>query len=135
MHARKSNRPLCIITTFSLLTLLSHYNGYVQCYAHNYGSNIILFYINAVLGIYMLFLVTAYFNNLSFKWNKTISQGTILILGFHYLFIIFLNEIYKTNNLGITMLYALFIIIIFIPIIQFIHNYFPWIIGKKANAN
>lgn len=135
MYARKSNRLLCIITTFSLLTLLSHYNGYVQCYAHNYGSNIILFYINAVLGICMLFLVTTYFNNLSFKWNKTISQGTILILGFHYLFIIFLNEIYKTNNLGITMLYALFIIIIFIPIIQFIHNYFPWIIGKKANTN
>lgn len=51
------------------------------------------------------------------------------------LFIIFFNEIYKTNNLGITMLYALFIIIIFIPIIQFIHNYFPWIIGKNKNTN
>lgn len=134
-YTKKINRLLCIIITFSLLILLSQYNGYVQCYAHNYGNNIILFYINAVLGIYTLFLITTYLNNLSLKWNKTISQGTILILGFHYLFIIFFNEIYKTNNLGITMLYALFIIIIFIPIIQFIHNYFPWIIGKNKNTN
>lgn len=119
-----------ILLVFVILLFLSRLNGYVMCYAHNYGNNMILFYINALLGVYMLYLITIHLNNVSCRWNQIISKGTILILGFHYLLIIFFNKICHTDNLIVTMVYAFLILVVFIPIIELTLKNFPWIMGK-----
>lgn len=79
----------------------------------------------------MLYQISAYLNNIRCRCNLIISQGTILILGFHYLLIIIFNKIYHTNDLMITMMYAFLILIAFIPIIKFALIKFPWIVGKN----
>lgn len=122
---------LHIFLVFAILLFSSSLNGYVMCYAHNYGNNMILFYINALLGVYCLYLITTIFKyNVSCRWNQIISKGTILILGFHYLLIILFNKICHTDNLIVTMICAFLILVVFIPIIELTLKSFPWIIGK-----
>jgi fucose 4-O-acetylase-like acetyltransferase len=67
---------------FFIIIFLCKINGRIDINIFNYGRNIILFYITAILGVFMVINISTIF----IKENiliKTISNGTILILAYH----------------------------------------------------
>ena len=54
-------------------------------YRNDYGGNIFLFYVNALLGILLCYMLCKKYGMFTFdnKYIRVISVGTIIILAFH----------------------------------------------------
>lgn len=114
---------LLIIVTF----LLSNYNGRVGIFSFTFGRNLFLYYLIAIIGTFGLFVLTSYLNSFSNKYVYTISIGTIVIMGLHKFFLLFLSD-YLDNG----YLLSILIIMIIYPIILIFKKYIPSLAGVKS---
>lgn len=105
------------------------YNDDVRIYTSYYGDNIFLYLLGGVSGTAMIFFISKYLGKYNFKFLKTISVGSIIILGFHIFFIQIIEKIYPESSL-LEYIWSLLIILLFVPIISFSQKYFPILIGK-----
>lgn len=115
---------------------LSYKNGVATVVIADYGENIILFYILGGTGSIMLILISklkTIFKN--WTWVRTLSIGSILVLGFHMHFVrLFRGVIFKELNVPSDYgcyIASVIILISFIPISSFAMKYVPFLIGKK----
>ena len=103
------------------------YNDYVALYCCHYGNSMILFLLGGLAGSVMIFAVSKLAGSAP-NPIVILSQGTIIILGFHKLFIDLMKEIFPAS-VGDAVQAAL-IVLIFVPLIVLIGKYFPLIAGK-----
>ena len=105
-----------------------YYNGMVNMYMCSYGRNILLFFVGGIAGTVMLYALSKLTHG-GYKYVKTISIGSIIILGFHGHFINTIR-IFFSNPCYLDFLFAFLILVLFIPIILLSSMYFPCLIGK-----
>ena len=133
----KNNFKLYIIPLFSLNFLISYYNLKVDMWGNTYG-NIFLFFLGAYSGIFFVILLV---NNLLYqsKILQYIGRNSLIILAFHRraqtitkVLVVFILKIsIPTNNIIFDIFYSIWEIILCVPIIYIINEYFPYIIGRK----
>lgn len=110
-----------------LIALCGTYNGYVGMYCADYGGNIFLFLLGAVAGTVMIWAISKLLGNAP-KAIVVISRGTFVILGFHKMLIDLVRAFLSPSFLDIV--FAMLIILLFIPIILTIEKYLPLMAGK-----
>ena len=129
LKAMNNKAALIIMFACGLLFvfLCSTYNGYVGLFGCNYGGNLFLFLIGAVAGTVMVWALSK-FIGCSPKTITIISRGTIIILGFHKILIDLARTFFTPSIFDIV--FAMLILLLFIPLVIAIENYFPLMAGK-----
>jgi Fucose 4-O-acetylase and related acetyltransferases len=116
-----------------LVSVCWFYNGTVGMHQCNYGGNMLLFLLGGVSGSIMIFAVSKLLGHTS-KMVAIISRGTIIILGFHKLFIGLIGAFFPLSYLDI--IFAALIVVLFVPLIIIIEKHFPLMAGKyRINKN
>lgn len=123
------NKKVTILLAFlcGLLIVIGccYFNGFVALFHCDYGGIMFWFLIGGVAGTMMVFALSKLLGHAP-KLVTVISRGTIVILGFHKLFIV--RGSMPVSYLD--MVYAALIVILFIPVILLIEKYIPIMIGK-----
>lgn len=112
-----------------LVFMCGKMNSGVWMYKNGYGNNILLFILGGVAGTVMVFIFSKWLNRIRIKFVVNISNGTILILGFHCYLILLVRKFFSLPT-SMDLLYSFLIILIFIPVIRFTEKYMPCLIGK-----
>lgn len=128
--------PTCILF-FIIVCFGSLYNGFAEILAPKmWGNSVILFFIDAFIGSFMIFLFSKLLDPFEFKFVKVISSGTLLIMAFHNVNVVY-ALLYTfnlpgspSNILDAFILAVLNITILYYPII-FIQKYVPFILGGR----
>ena len=118
-----------IAVSLVLVFLCGHRHRYVYMVLCQYGDNYLLFLIGGMAGSAFIFFLSKLLDHLRWRFITDISLGTILILGFHG----HLVDAFRSIRSGISpldLLFSIFIVLLFVPIIRFCQSYFPIIIGK-----
>lgn len=110
-----------------LVCISDYYNNYVAMYRCDYGSQMFWFLVGGVMGSIMIFAVSKLLGHTS-KPINIISRGTIIILGFHKMFIDLVRAFFPASCIDIV--FAAIIIIIFVPVIVWVESYTPILAGK-----
>lgn len=63
------------------------YNGAPWMYDATYGKNIVVFFLGGLAGTFTIFIISFFLRNIKPRPLMILSKGTIIILGFHQLFI------------------------------------------------
>ena len=117
----------CIVI---LVMVIGDINGFVWMYKGGYGLDYLMFIVGGIAGTILVYLISKCLDNYILSGVKDISNGSILILGFHYYlvkFIIIFTDKYSLQ----TCLYSLIILILFVPIIRLTKRYFPVLLGRR----
>ena len=96
-------------------------------YHCNYGGNMFLFLVGALAGTIMIWALSK-FLGFAPKGLVVISRGTIIILGFHKILIDLARTFFTPSVYDVV--FATLILLLFIPLIIAIENYFPLMAGK-----
>lgn len=105
--------------------------GMVDLYKYLFGENYVLFYVNALIGSYLLFNFCTRLPQRG--WVETFSIGTLLVLGLHGIVYKLINE--GLARFGISNVYcAVFVglavmVICYYPI-KWLNNKYPLLLGK-----
>jgi fucose 4-O-acetylase-like acetyltransferase len=102
-------------------------NSYVAMYKCDYGGNMLWFLVGGVAGSMMIFAASKLLGH-ALKSITIISRGTIIILGFHKLFIDLIRTFFSASIFDILL--AAVIVMLFIPLIIMSEQYFPLMGGK-----
>ncbi|HAT62436.1 MAG TPA: hypothetical protein DCS83_07850 [Prevotella sp.] len=122
---------LLLIYSVCIVLICGKLNSGVEMDRNGYGSNIVLFLLGGVSGTVMVFLLSKWFNQVRLTAVRDISEGIILILGFHdYLILLFRR--FFTMSATLDLLYTLLILLVFIPVIRSAEKYLPWLVGGEC---
>lgn len=125
-----------IILLFIISYISCYYNGKIDMYSLDYGSNIILFYISAFSGIgFIIFLI----RNLEIysRFIDFVGTNTLIILAYHgrcmtlikFIFLILGVKMINDNTIY-NIFFSIIQLILCIPIIMILNKYFPKFVGK-----
>lgn len=129
-----------VLLLFFINIICTYLNTRVNVYYNKYG-NLFLFFIASYSGIFFLI----FFIRKVIKKNNLmeyIGKNSIVILAFHrraqtftkVLAVFLLKISIPENNIIFDMFYSLWQIGLCIPIIYILDKYFPYILGRKKNA-
>lgn len=125
------NNKVMLIAAFVcgllLVALCYTYNGYVGMFRCDYGGSIFLFLVGGIAGTVMIWTLSMLFGCAS-RGVAIISRGTIIILGFHKILIDLARTFFSPSVFDVV--FATLILLLFIPLIIAIENYFPLMAGK-----
>ena len=121
-----------IVCGLLLVWVSNLYNQYVAMYRCDYGGNMVFFLVGAVAGCMVIFVVSKLLGH-AYRPITIISRGTIIILGFHKLFIDFVRVFFSESYFDIFL--AALIVIFFIPLVIIIEKKFPLLVGKYRICN
>lgn len=110
-----------------LVYLSAYNNGYVWMYICSYGGNMLWFLLGGIAGAASIFAISKMLGRAPMFVEK-ISNGTILILGFHIYIIPLFSRFY--HNSYYDFISAFVIVLLFIPIIILAEKHFPLLLGK-----
>ena len=126
---------ICLVCTMVLLlSLIAPYNGFVKMYQCGYGHSFLLFFILSAIGVGAVFLFAMVLESIRPSFLRIISQGSIVILAYHYLGIRCFNSVCKVMNEDmmhsdwLTFCFSLSLLIVHIPIIKFVSRNIPIIV-------
>lgn len=118
-----------LVLAVSLVWFCGQYNGFVWMYLCDYGSSYILFIIGGMAGTLLLYILSLWLSRLPYRsMVTTLSQGSILVVGLHIIFVRRLTEL-PNRVWGEDLLYSLLILILFIPIVKLTKRFFPLLLG------
>ena len=128
-----------IIITISALYNINYdeFRGYVSIYACLWGKSFIVYVIGGISGTLLLFSLCSLILRLKFRNNilvnisMNISNGTIIILGFHGLFYPFFKGILVSSNFFTAVGFSLFILFICYWLIILSSKFFPILLGGR----
>lgn len=129
---KKKIFAILFICGFLLVGGCYYYNDYVAMYRCYYGDSVILFLVGGIAGSIMIFAVSKLFGRAP-SLIGIISRGTIVILGFHKLFIAMIREVCSESSCDV--LFAALIVVLFVPLIILTEKYFPLMSGKYRTIN
>ena len=125
-----NNKVMLVITFLCgilLVFICMKYNGGVGLHKCYYGGNMFLFLLGGLSGSVMIYAVSKLLLYVP-QMVTIISRGTIIILGFHKLFIDLIWTFMSASYLDV--IYAALIVVLFVPIIIAIEKFFPLMAGK-----
>ncbi len=128
------------ILSFLYTLFVGMQNGAVNMDGGYYGKSLIMFYINAIIAIFMVisfsYIICKKFKPI--KFASYLGANTLVILGVHNFilqcikgFIVMILGIKISKNDLLSFLITVIILILCIPISKFINAKLSWIIGKK----
>ncbi len=106
------------------------YNGEVWMYMTLYGNSYVLFFLGALSGTGLIYAVSVLLQKNLNRFITTLSTGMIIILGFHQIFLFFFKY-FNTYNYIAQVIYSLFVLVCFYPVILITMRYCPVFIGKR----
>lgn len=126
---------------FVLLIILqfyvSRYNGDAWMFCGEFGNNIVLFFILAIIGTFAIFLISAMLDNIRYKFVTLISVGSLVILEFHRDLYHPIGKLIKQYYTGVvdeallTLAGSIIVVLAFVPITMLLQKIFPIILGKR----
>lgn len=132
-------RPISILSVsfVSLIALypLAELNGEMYMYDCGYGNNLILCYLNALIGTFSILLICICLQNYLQKLIALMATGSIIVLGFHGIplnIAMFKFSFITTIGGEIigTIAFALILYVAFVPVIKFIKRYASIMLGR-----
>lgn len=144
MELLKNNSVIffSFIASLSVLLFTSQLNGpNVDVYLCLFGESVFLYYFNAILGSFMIFMLAKLLNSVQSKFMTVIASGTLLIMAFHapgitYNFLAESMSIPDSLSISIPIKFiisVLNIILLYYPIL-FIQKYASFILGGRKAA-
>lgn len=103
-------------------------NGVVYVFSFHYGNYLGLYLIGGFAGTCLLYFVSKLFDR-PVGWVRTLSEGMVVILGFHYYFIYLYHMFFGQSPFDVVA--AGIILLLFVPIIKFCIRYVPWLVGGR----
>lgn len=118
----------------ALIVLYCGHNRSVVClYICRYGDNIILFLLGGLAGSACVYIISKFLVRVKYakvqKFGSVVSQGTILILGFHMPLVDFFRNFELTSDIQAAA-FSILIVFLFVPVIMLCKKYAPVIMGK-----
>lgn len=121
---------LCFIS--ASLSLICYYaNGSTSLYLNNYGKNIFLCMICGITGTAMVYAASAAMPQIMRQTVTRLSTGMIIILAFHYHFTTLAHKYIIHSPSLIDLVIALVILALFVPIVNAVSKWLPWLMGKR----
>jgi hypothetical protein len=120
-----------VITIF-----INDYNGRVDMCTGSYGKNIVFYYLCGISGTLFIFSLSWLLNSYTNKFVRTISLGTVILIGFNLLSISVAKKMisFIAPHLEISTIVgsviSVAILIAFYPIILFLQKRFSTVLGK-----
>ena len=132
----QDNEWLCYVIipiTLVLVIWISHFNGAPWMYKNEFGNNIILFLFLGGLSFYLVYCISLLLSHYipEKAWIKTLSSGTIVILGFHQILLSFYPYFHISHNC-VKYAYSLVVLLLFIPLIKLCFIKIPILIGNRS---
>ena len=118
-----------LLLSLFVIYIAGTYNNYIYMYVNDFGGNFILFLLGGIAGTAFVLILSKLLSVYKSNYIKVLSNGTIIILGFHMIFRRIIKSIIPGQTLYDVMLAAV-IMAFFFPIIIIAEKYFPLIIGK-----
>ncbi len=106
------------------------YNTPVWMYKNEFGNNFLLFLVGGFSGTNLIYLMAKQLNFVNSRYIELVARGCIIILGFQMIFIRTVVKIFPVRSLW-DALFAMGIMLVFIPMISVISKHFPWLMGKR----
>ena len=123
---------LYVFVCVGIVVLVEWLNGSPRMFNATYGRDLMLFIIGASAGTFGIYFITRFLPNRQSKNLVTLSNGMILILGFHQFLIKFYIAVPIVYRNTVTdYLIAAVILLMFIPVIKFCERFFPVILGLR----
>lgn len=118
---------------FIITFYIYKYNGSSNLILSAFGKNFFLGYLGALTGSWGVFFIGYLFDHLRYQLIKTISNATILILGFHMTLMNFieLHVFSFQNNTILNILISLGIVIIISLSFPYVGKIFPLLVGYR----
>ncbi len=120
----KKNEIAMFLFFILLTSICTYLNGNVWVYLNYYGKSFILYIIGGFCGTAIIFILCKWLNNIKLSVVSTISNGSIVILGLHFMFIG-----YTKITPSLDFVSALILLMLFIPVIKLCEKQCPYIIG------
>ena len=129
------HEAILLLVAVALVVLCGKENDYVWMYLCGYGSSFPLFIIGGVAGSLMLYVLSLWLSRLPYRQMvQTLSKGSILIIGVHIIIVRRLTEL--PDRMWVEdLLFALLILLCFVPIIHLAELFFPVLLGNFKNRN
>lgn len=131
--------PLVMVLSFAAVSLVAAANGRVDINYVSYGKHPLLFYSGGMAGIVLVWAVS----NCCARWLYgatvfTISRGAIVILALHAivtgLFLALLRTLGIDQGLLLSAAIAAAVVVICVPIIEFVESAAPMLMGNRKAA-
>lgn len=115
-----------VLFVFALILIYfcSRFNGNTWVYINDYGRYFTLYILGGFAGTVFVYIISKWINKVKLRVVHVISQGTILILGFHFNLIGVIDR-----HLDNGFLTSVIIMLLFVPVIILCEKYFPYILG------
>lgn len=116
------------------VVLCAHYNGYVWMYLNHFGNNYALYIVGGIAGTAMLYIMSLWLSRLPYRNTVLLlSRGSIAIIGLHIIIVRRLAQL--PDRLWIEdFLFAVLVLLAFIPIVRFMELHSPFLLGQGCNA-
>ena len=128
------NLPVeCVALVVSVASLLAcaRWNGYVWMYLCDYGNSYLLFIIGGMSGAVILYVVSHWLERLPYRsMVVTLSRGSILIVGLHYIVVRRLVEL-PDRLWGDDLLCSLLLLLLFVPLVRLAELFCPLLLGRR----
>lgn len=133
-YRTKSVSAYIILIACALIVFYcGHNHSVVKLYICRYGDSILLFLLGGMAGsacVYIISKLVAQVSSTKVQvLGSLISQGTILILGFHSPIVLFLKRLGVANCFQAAA-FSILIVFLFVPVIMLCKKYAPVIMGK-----
>lgn len=125
--------PLLVILLGGYLLLWGGENGNINMDGGVYGHSILLFYINAMIGICFLISISLICSRFTIKSVLFLGENTLVVLAFHGFIILCMKGVERfLLHISISpFVYLLIVLLACIPIAQIFNKYFPMFVGHK----
>ncbi len=132
-HTQSVSAYIILIACALIVFYCGHNHSVVKLYICRYGDSILLFLLGGMAGSACVYIISKFLVRVKYakvqNFNSVISQGTILILGFHMPLVRFLRHFEITNDIQAAA-FSILIVLLFVPIIMLCKKYAPVIMGK-----
>ena len=132
-HHTKTTCMFLLFVCVGIVVLIEWLNGSPRMFNAMYGRDLMLFIIGASAGTLGVYFITRLLPSRQSKNLVTLSNGMILILGFHQLLIKFYIAVPIVYRNTVTdYIAAVVILLMFIPVIKICERFFPAILGQRS---
>ncbi len=132
-HTQSVSAYIILIACALIAFYCGHNHSVVKLYICGYGDSIILFLLGGMAGSACVYIISKLVTQVSSTkvqvLGSLISQGTILILGFHSPIVLFLKRLGVANCFQAAA-FSILIVFLFVPVIMLCKKYAPVIMGK-----
>ena len=132
-HTQSVSAYFILIACALIAFYCGHNHSVVKLYICGYGDSIILFLLGGMAGSACVYIISKFLVRVKYakvqNFNSVVSQGTILILGFHMPLVRFLRRFEITSDIQAAA-FSILIVLLFVPIIMLCKKYAPIIMGK-----